>query len=283
MVSHGLVTMWLLTKIPNPIWYPGTGTQIQYCVAIVIPTVFHPRLDILDPYPYPYPWYPYPWSRTRTRTHTHIYGLVPIPVPIPMTLSGFVPVPVPVSMVSYPYPYPYPWSRTCTRTHTHGLVPIPVPVPMIRTHTTSLFDRCLKCVCSVVIGWSCVPSVTFWITCGSVRLKYLKQSFQESSILNFKLWYNSVRFRSRLVNKPTAHFEKLSNCHVCNTFGLRGNCTPNQVRASTLALFFLFFFLVKWYKANCLRNSENVINCNSRTLGVCLKFAFLGHFGPYLR
>ena len=99
--------------------------------SIVIPTVFHPRLDILDPYPYP-------WSRTRT--HTHIYGLVPIPVPVPMTLSHVVPVPVPipVPMVSYPYPYPYPWSRTRTCTHTHGLVPIPVPVPTIRTHTTSL-------------------------------------------------------------------------------------------------------------------------------------------------
>ena len=134
MVSHGLVIMWGLTKIPNPIWYPGTGTQVQCCVAIVIPTVFHPRLDILDPYPYPYPWYPYPWSCTRT--HTHIYGRVPIPVP--MTSSHFVPVPIPVPMVSYPYPYPYLWSRTHTRTHTHGLVPIPVPVPMIRTHTTSL-------------------------------------------------------------------------------------------------------------------------------------------------
>ena len=131
-VSHGLVTMWRLTKIPNAIWYPGTGTQVQCCVAIVIPIVF----DILDPYPYPYPWYPYPWSRTRT--HTHIYGLVPIPVPVPMTSSHVVPVPIPVPMVSYPYPYPYPWSRTRTRTHTHGLVPIPVPVPMIRTHTTSL-------------------------------------------------------------------------------------------------------------------------------------------------
>ena len=119
MVSHGLVTMWGLTKIPNPIWYPGTGTQVQCCVAIVIPTVFHPRLDILDPYPYPYPWYPYPWSRTRT--HTHIYGLVPIPVPVPMTslhvvpvthtrTHGLVPVPVPIPMVSNPYPYPYPWS-----------------------------------------------------------------------------------------------------------------------------------------------------------------------------
>ena len=128
--------MWRLTKIPNPIWYPGTGTQVQCCVAIVIPTVFHLRLDILDPYPYPYPWYPYPWSRTRT--HTHIYGLVPIPVPVPMTSSHVVPVPIPVPMVSYPYPYPYPWSRTRTRTRTHGLVPIPVPVPMIRTHTTSL-------------------------------------------------------------------------------------------------------------------------------------------------
>ena len=93
--------------------------------------VFHPRLDILDPYP----WYPYPWSRTRT--HTHIYGLVPVP----MTLSHVVPVPIPVPMVSYPYPYPYPWSRTRTRTHTHGLAPIPVPVPMIRTHTTSLLER----------------------------------------------------------------------------------------------------------------------------------------------
>ena len=114
----------------------GTGTQVQCCVAIVIPTVFHPRLDISDPYPYPYPWYPYPWYRTRT--HTHIYGLVPIPVPVPMTLSPVIPVPIPVPMVSYPYPYPYPWSRTRTCTHTHGLVPIPVPVPMIRTHTTSL-------------------------------------------------------------------------------------------------------------------------------------------------
>ena len=141
MVSHGLVTMWQLTKIPNPIWYPGTGTQVQCCVAIVTPTVFHPRLDILDPYPYPYPWYPYPWSRTRT--HTHIYGLVPIPVPVPMTSSHVVPVPIPVPMVSYPYPYPYPWSRTRTRTHTHGLVPIPVPVPMIRTHTTSLLSRAI--------------------------------------------------------------------------------------------------------------------------------------------
>ena len=115
MVSHGLVTMWLLTKISNP--YPGTGTQVQWCVAIVIPTVFHPRLDILDPYPYPYPWYPYPWSRTRT--HTHIYGLVPIPVPVPMTLSHVVPVPIPVPM-----------SRTRTRTHTHGLEPVPVPILM---------------------------------------------------------------------------------------------------------------------------------------------------------
>ena len=97
-----------------------TGTQVQCCVAIiVIPTVFHPRLDILDPYSYPYPWYPYPWSRTRT--HAHIYALVPVPVP--MTLSHVEPVPIPIPMVSYPYPYP--WSRT--RTHTHGLVPIPVP------------------------------------------------------------------------------------------------------------------------------------------------------------
>ena len=108
-----------------------TGTQVQCCIAIkVSPTVFHPRLDILDPYPYP--WYPYPWSRTRT--HTHIYGLVPVPVPGPgpMTLSHVVPVPIPVPMVLYPYLYP--WPRTRTRTHTHGLV----PVPMIRTHTTSL-------------------------------------------------------------------------------------------------------------------------------------------------
>ena len=135
-VSHGLVTMWRLTKIPNPIWYPGAGTQVQCCVAIVMTTVFHPRLDILDPYPYPYPWYPYPWSRTRT--HTHIYGLVPIPVPVPMTSSHVVPVPIPVPMVLYPYPYPYPYPLSQTRTHTHGLVPIPVPVPMIRTHTTSL-------------------------------------------------------------------------------------------------------------------------------------------------
>ena len=149
MISHDLVTMWRLTKIPNPIWYPGTGTQVQCCVAIVIPTVFHPRLDILDPYPYPYPWYPYPWSRTRT--HTHIYGLVPIPVPVPMTLSHVVPVPIPVPMVSYPYPYP--WSRTRTRTHTHGLVPIPVPVPMIRTHTTNL-----PCVWGEVHS----VSVNFW-------------------------------------------------------------------------------------------------------------------------
>ena len=103
--------------------YPGTGTQVQCCLAIVIPTVFHPWLDILDPYPYPYPWYPYPWSRTRT--HTHIYGLVPIPVPVPMTLSHVVPVPIPVPMVSYPYPYPYPWSRT----------PYPYPYPWPRTHT----------------------------------------------------------------------------------------------------------------------------------------------------
>ena len=138
MVSHGLVTMVPRYSLEESLisFFHGTGTQVQCCVAIVIPTIFHPRLDILDPYPYPYPWYPYPWYRTRT--HTHIYGLVPIPVPVPMTLSHVVPVPIPVPMVSYPYPYPYPWSRTRTRTHTHGLVPIPVPVPMIRTHTTSL-------------------------------------------------------------------------------------------------------------------------------------------------
>ena len=127
MVSHGLVTMWRLTKIPNPIWYPGTGTQVQCCVAIVIPTVFHPRLDILDPYPYPYPWYPYPWSHTRT--HTHTYGLVPIPVPVPMTLSHVVPLPIPVPMVSYPYPYPYPWSRTRTRTLPIPMASYPYPYP----------------------------------------------------------------------------------------------------------------------------------------------------------
>ena len=120
MVSHGLVTQ-CDSSTKSQIRF-GTQVHVQCCVAIVIPTVFHPRLDILDPYPYPYP---YPLSRT----HTHIYGLVPIPVPVPMTLSHVVPVPIPVPMVSYPYPYP--WSRTRTRTHTHGLVPIPVPVPMI--------------------------------------------------------------------------------------------------------------------------------------------------------
>ena len=134
MVSHGLVTQ-CDSSTKSQIRF-GTQVHVQCCVAIVIPTVFHPWLDILDLYPYPYPWYPYPWSRTRT--HTHIYGLVPIPVPVPMTLSHVVPVPIPVPMVSYLYPYPYPWSQTHTRTHTHGLVPIPVPVPTIRTHTTSL-------------------------------------------------------------------------------------------------------------------------------------------------
>ena len=133
MVSHGLVTQ-CNSSTKSQIRF-GTQVHVQCCVAIVIPTVFHLRLDILDPYPYVYSWYPYPWSRTCT--YTHIYGLVPIP--IPMTLSHVVPVPIP--MVSYPYPYP--WSRTRTRTHTHGLVPIPVPVPMIRTHTASLII-CLK-------------------------------------------------------------------------------------------------------------------------------------------
>ena len=136
MVSHGLVTQ-CDSSTKSQIRF-GTQVHVQCCVAIVIPTVFHPRLDILDPYPYPYPWYPYPYPWSRTRTHTHIYGLVPIPIPVPMTLSRVVPIPTPVPMVSYPYPYPYPWSRTRTRTHTHGLVPIPVPVPIIRTHTTSL-------------------------------------------------------------------------------------------------------------------------------------------------
>ena len=130
MVSHGLVTLNVISpkfQIPNK---PKcgtctyTGTQVQCCIAIkVTPTVFHPRLDILDPYPYPYPWYPYPWYRTRT--HTHIYGLVPVPGP--MTLSHVVPVPVPISVptVLYPYPYPYPWPRTHTRTRTRTCDPYP--------------------------------------------------------------------------------------------------------------------------------------------------------------
>ena len=113
--------------------------QVQCCVAIVIPTVFHPRLDILDPYPYPATWhlgpvpipvpmvpipmvpypypYPYLWSRTHTRTRTHDF------VTCRTRTHGLVPVPVPIPMVSNPYPYPYPWPRTHTRTRTHDPYP----------------------------------------------------------------------------------------------------------------------------------------------------------------
>ena len=114
MVSHDLLTMWLLTKISNP--YPGTGTQVQCCVALVIPTVFHPRLSDI-------------WTRNHTRTHaTHTHGPVPVPVPISMVSYPY-PYQYPwLCRMSYPYPYPYPWSRT--RTHTHGLKPVPVPIPM---------------------------------------------------------------------------------------------------------------------------------------------------------
>ena len=119
MVSHGLVTMWQLTKIPNPIWYPGTGTQVQCCVAIVYPQSFIRNLTS--------------WTRTHTRTRahgTHTHGPVPVPIPISMVSYPY-PYPYPwLRHMSYPYPYPYPWSRTRTRTHTHGLEPVPVPIPM---------------------------------------------------------------------------------------------------------------------------------------------------------
>ena len=112
MVSHGLVTMWRLTKIPNAIWYPGTMLRSYYSYT---PSLWHlgpvpipvPMVPIpMVPYPYPYP---YLWSRTHTRTHdfvtcrthTRTHGLVSVPVPIPMVSN----------------PYPYPWPRTHTRTH----------------------------------------------------------------------------------------------------------------------------------------------------------------------
>ena len=193
MVSHGLVTMWLLTKISNP--YPGTGTQVQCCVAIVIPTVFHPRLDIQDPYPYPYPCYPYPWSRTRT--HTHIYGLVPIPVPVLMTLSHVVPVPIPVPMVSYPYLYPYPWFRTRTRTHTRGLICIPVPVPMIRTHTTSL-QFCPRLYhgpeCSGYFKWFLV---CYFLTRWSIFVKISQIVEIDVFYLVISLFYIAITFSTK--------------------------------------------------------------------------------------
>ena len=132
MVSHGLVTMWRLTKIPNPIWYPGNryrGTMLpsySYThslssvtwhlgpVPIPVPMVPIPMV----PYPYPYP---YLWSRTHTRTHTHDF--VTCRTRTHTRTHGLVPVPVPIPMVSNPYPYPYPWPRTHTRTRTHDPYP----------------------------------------------------------------------------------------------------------------------------------------------------------------
>ena len=110
-----------------------TSTRVQCCVAIAIPTVVHPRIDILDPYPYQYPWYPYPykWSRTHTYyTCTHDF----------VTCCTLIHTHTYVS-----YMYPYPWFQTCTRTH--GLVS--VSVPMISTHTTSLYQMSKSLFCAV--------------------------------------------------------------------------------------------------------------------------------------
>ena len=118
MVSHGLVTMWRLTKIQ--------------------------KFDLVPRYRYPGTMLPsYSYTHSLSSVTWHL-GPVPIPVPMVPIHDGPVPVPIPISMVSYPYPYPYPWlchmsypypypypwSRTRTRTHTHGLEPVPVPIPM---------------------------------------------------------------------------------------------------------------------------------------------------------
>ena len=114
MVSHGLVTTWLITKIPNPIWYPGTMLRSYSYTHRLSSATWHPGpvpipvpMVPIPTVPFPYP-YPYLMSRTHTRTRTHDF--VTCRTHTHTRTHGLGRVPLPIPMASYPYPYPYPWS-----------------------------------------------------------------------------------------------------------------------------------------------------------------------------